>query len=271
MKKIIVVGQNFDIHPEDGQDQCARTGEISAQQLLFAKAEGVILGHSEVGNTPEEVNSKLRTIIEAQRVEGAPVLNLTILVGESWSEFEANTAQEVAELMKKQCEIIFNEVPAAFLQQLNLGYEPKWGSRGSGRDDMPPPSPEFISACIAAMQTFIYEKYSGKVSPLYIYGGRSTPERTKAILEDDKINGLILGSACNTLEKTLAIAKTMQAVQGDIAKVLICNFKAYIPADSYEEYIRDLSYLPKNFHTILAPSHLDIRHVRELVVTNESR
>ncbi|MBN1156396.1 triose-phosphate isomerase [Candidatus Woesearchaeota archaeon] len=261
MAKINIVAQNMNIYQGDGLDRFARTGEISAKHLVNAGAQGLILGHSEVGDSPETIHKKLMSLYK----EKLPLNKLIVLVGESWDEFEKNKPLQIAKLMKSKCEIIFNDIPAEFLNQLILGYEPKWGSRGSGRDDMEPPRPEFISACIGEMREFIMKKYKNQIKPLFIYGGRSTPERTKQILSDENINGLILGSACNTVKKTLDIANTMKEVCGNRTKVVICNFKAYELPDSYEKYITELSKLSDDFVILLAPPYTDIYRVRKLV------
>ncbi|MBT6069060.1 hypothetical protein HOG48_04865 [Candidatus Peregrinibacteria bacterium] len=262
MAKITTVAQNFDIYEGDGLSPYARTGATSANQILSAGAEGVILGHSEVGDSPEVVNKKLQTIVASGEVKGLPTLNLTVLIGESWEEFEGNNEATIAATIKRQCETVFDGVAKEALQQLTIGYEPKWGSRGSGRDDMPPPQPTLISACIEAMRNFVREKYGDEVKPLFIYGGRSTPERTKEILSDENVDGLILGSACNTVEKTLGIASAMEEVREGLVKVLICNFKAYDLPDAYEKYVDRLKELGEDFVVILAPAHTDIRAVR---------
>lgn len=290
--KIKVIAQNFEIYDGDGLDKFARTGEISANHIFRAGAQGVVLGHSEVRDSPAVINKKLLSLVKNNKSDLSSNNNLVILVGENWSEYENNTPKKIARLMKTKCDIIFKNIPEQFLKNLIIGYEPKWGSRGSGRDDMPPPQPKFISECIKKMKLFIREKYSSKLSPYFIYGGRSTPERTKQILADrlsyhhsltggktnlekmrggvsehfDKnINGLILGSACNTIKKTLDIANTMKNVCKDRTKVLICNFKAYDLPDSYEEYISKLSKLPEDFLVFLAPPYTDIRVVRILL------
>ena len=66
-----VVAQNFDIFEGDGLDRFARTGETSASQIIRAGAQGVILGHSEVGDSPEAINKKLKTVIAGELYSSA--------------------------------------------------------------------------------------------------------------------------------------------------------------------------------------------------------
>ncbi|MFH1127756.1 MAG: triose-phosphate isomerase [archaeon] len=264
MAYIGVIAQNFEIYDGDGYDPFARTGDISSNQIFKAGASGVILGHSEAGDSPEIINKKLLSVIKKSHYDLSS-FRFVILVGESRDEFETNSAQRIAEMMMSRLGVIFRDVPGEFMSSVILGYEPKWGSRGSGRDDMSPPQPELISLCIQKMRLFVKIRYGDGATPYFIYGGRSTPERTRQVLRDRNIDGLILGSACNTVGKALDIACTMKDVCGDRKKVLVCNFKAYDLADSYEDYISELSKLDDDFVVCLAPPYTDIRSVKSIL------
>lgn len=259
MARIEIIAQNFDIYEGDGLDQFARTGDISLNHIQQAGASRVILGHSEVGDAPEIVNKKLLCAINQKN------RNNVVLIGESWKEFENNSPEKVAGLMKSKCETVFKNIPKEALPQVMLGYEPKWGSRGSGRDNMPPPGPEFISLCIAKMKEFIEKNYGDSTKVYYIYGGRSTPERTRKILSDKNMDGLILGSACNTIKKTLDIANAMKDICKDRIKILVCNFKAYDLSEPYEEYVSQLKQLPDDFIIYLAPPYTEISRLSALL------
>ncbi len=115
------------------------------------------------------------------------------------------------------------------------------------------------------MRKFFVSHYGAKAKPCFIYGGRSTPERTRQILADKNIDGLLLGSACNSVKKTLDIAHTMIDVCGARSKVLVCNFKAYDLPDSYEDYADELSKLPDEFIILLSPPYTDIQIVRKIL------
>jgi len=265
MANLGVIAQNFDVYDGDGLDPFARTGSISLAHLYKAGAQGVIVGHSEVGDEPQVVNKKLRSIIKIEREWGKRIFErVVVLVGENWGEFKGNTAEEVAGLVVEKCGQVFHEIPREFLSKVFLGYEPKWGSRGSGKDDAPAPNPEQISLCAKEMLRFVGEMCGENTIPHFIYGGRSTPERTLEILKDENVNGLILGSACNTVKKTLDIANSMDKVCKR-EKILVCNFKAYDLRDSYKEYVSELGRLPDDFEVLLAPAYTNIKRVREEV------
>jgi triosephosphate isomerase len=262
--RLLVTGQNIDIYKGDGQDAYARTGATSAEQLHRAGAVGVILGHSEVGDAPDVLRKKLFSIVEEAAGREGFLNNVTLLVGESWDEFEQRVPEEVASAVAGHLVGIIDGLPPAFLEKLVVGYEPKWGSRGSGRDDMPPPAPALISLVAARLKGVLSERFGAQAAHIpIIYGGRSTPERTKEILMDENVEGLILGSACNTVEKTMAIAKSMNEARPGKRKVLHANFKAYDIKDGYDDYVRALSTLDDTFIVYLSPSHTDIRSVNE--------
>ncbi len=182
------------------------------------------------------------------------------------SKRKIQSVKELTKLMGENRTVLvasIKDIPASLLTNAIIGYEPKWGSRGSGRDDMPPPHPDFISSCIQEMRLFFKKTYCNEIKPFFIYGGRSTPERTKEILADKNINGLILGSACNTVEKTMAIADTMNGICKGKEKILVCNFKAYDLSESYEKYVAELSKLSQEFIVLLAPAYTDIKAAAE--------
>ena len=266
MSKIFLTAQNIDIYNDDNLDQYARTGATSAKQIYNAGADGVILGHSEVGDAPAVVKSKFLTIV--QNTDDSHFLEkITLLVGESWDEFQGRTIEAIAAILTDHLTDILKDIPQNYLENLVIGYEPKWGSRGSGHDDVPPPNPKQISIICkkirSALVTLVGEDIGNNI-PI-IYGGRSTPERTNEILADENIEGLILGSACNTIEKTMDIADVMAKIRPDKRKILHANFKAFDLSDSYEEYIKTLKALDDSFTIYLSPCHADLREVKKFL------
>lgn len=269
MANIVLSAQNFDIYEGDGLDPSARTGAISADMLFKVGAEGVILGHSETNDSTAVVRNKLLTIVNKQKEykDQNLLVKTTILVGETWDEFEKNSIAAVSEIVSKRLEEIIQDLPLHFLQNLTIGYEPKWGSRGSGNDAAPPPQPELISTCIKATLEIIRKAHGDKVSDsrAMIYGGRSTPERTTEILKNKTVEGLILGSACNTLQKTSDIIQAMQQTMGNRKKILHANFKAYNLPDSYQDYINVFRKLDDTFTVFISPSYTDLKKVKDLL------
>lgn len=268
MAQIRLTAQNIDIYEGDGLDPFARTGATSAEEIYKAGATGVILGHSEVGDTPEVTKKKFASIVKkSEGYDDDFLTQVTLLVGESWDEFEGNSPAVIGKLVSEHLAHILEGVPDTYINRLVVGYEPKWGSRGSGRDDMPPPAPELIHAVAKTMKEKLVTMFGNDVGTAVpiIYGGRSTPERTEQILADENVEGLILGSACNTVKKTMDIAAVMEKIRPGKRKVLHANFKAFDLSDSYEDYVKALSALDSSFVIYISPAHTDLREVRKLI------
>ncbi len=267
MAKIFLTAQNIDIYHGDSFDPYARTGATSVEQIHRAGVSGVILGHSEVGDTPDVVRKKLLTIIQKGDNFDSPFLkNVTLLVGESWKEFQNNSHEAVSDIVSRHLMSILNEVPQNYVENLVVGYEPKWGSFGSGHDNEPPPSPELILLVCKKIRTTLTKLFGGDNTnsiPI-IYGGRSTPQRTEEILADNTVDGLILGSACTTIKKMMDIAGVMARVRPTQRKILHANFKAFDLVDSYEEYLRALHTLDDSFIVYFSPCHVDIREIKNI-------
>ena len=264
--QITLSAQNFDIYDGDGQDLIARTGAVSIEMLERAGGQGVILGHSETGDSLEVIKNKLLTILHKREEKPELLPYITLLVGESWEEFNGNTIENVSKIVAEKL-LILKDLPKNLLQNLVIGYEPKWGSRGSGHDDTPPPEPELISSCVKEMKLHLENIFgeTGKKIPI-IYGGRSTPQRTEQILNDTNVSGLILGSAASTVEKTISIARAMEKTMGQRQKILHANFKAFNLLDSYQAYINELTKFDDTFTIYLSPNYTDIRLLKSLLV-----
>jgi triosephosphate isomerase len=263
-----IAAQNFDIYDHDGRDPFARTGSISMEQIAKTGLDGVILGHPETRDTPDVVRLKFLTLVSrAGQEKTNPLGKITLMVGESWEQFQGHSKEEIADLNANQVMMILKDIPLEYIQNLVIGYDPKWGSKGSGHDDVPPPTAELVSSVCRGIRVALAGTFGNEVSnniPL-IYGGRSTPERTKEILSDSNIDGLILGSACDTVEKTMAIADAMTEAKAGARKVLHANFKAYNLSDSYADYVSALRLLDDSFIIYLSPCYVDLRMVKELL------
>ncbi len=259
-KNIDIIAQNFNIYEGDGKDPYARTGEVSLYYLYQAGARGVIIGHSEVNDSPEIINKKLLEVIKFQK-KFKNFSHLIILIGETYEDFKNHNYKQISNIVYHKCQKIFHKIRPEDVKKFKLivGYEPQWGTHGSGKDQEPPPAPELISLCIDKIKIFFQSKYKKELKPQFIYGGRSTPERTEAILKDQNINGLILGSACNTLDKTTKIIHSMSISMSQKPKILVCNFKAYEITDSYQKYLNKFKIIKDNFIFYLVPTFTDIR------------
>ncbi len=113
-------------------DKGAFTGEISADMLIEAGAEYVIVGHSErrqyFGETDATVNQRTKQAL-------AKGLKPIVCVGETLGERESGVTEQV---VKKQIEGGYAGIPAADALKTIVAYEPVWaigtGKTASAKD-----------------------------------------------------------------------------------------------------------------------------------------
>lgn len=262
MAKIFITAQNFDIYDGDGLDAHARTGSTSIEQLYRAGACGVIIGHSESNDPPEIVRKKVLSILKKRSTTSSDFMSkITLLVGESWNEFNGHSFDSVAATVCDRLKDILRDLKFSEVKDFVIGYEPKWGSRGSGNDAAPPPSPALVSTVGTKIHSTLVRLFGKENNMPLIYGGRSDPERTREILHDENIEGLILGSACNSISKTMMIVDAMNQARPNRRKILHANFKAFNLLSSYDDYLSELEKLDDSFVVYVSPCHVDVREL----------
>ena len=163
----------------------AHTGEISADMLVSAGANYVILGHSErraAGETDADVKA---------RVERSVAAGLTpiICVGESLEQRKADEAEVVVADQLK------GSIPEG-LEDYVIAYEPVWAI-GTGMTATPDD--------IFSMHSFIRGLVGDDVHILY--GGSVKPANAKDILSTDNVNGALIGGAGLEMDSLAAIAR----------------------------------------------------------------
>ena len=177
---ICVGAQNVSEH-----EKGAYTGEVSATILHSFHVKYCIIGHSErrqyFGDTDELVKKKWIQLRSAG-------INPIICVGETLEERESGKTFEV---IKRQIESIFKGIELKAGEDMMIAYEPVWAI-GTGKTATPEQAQE-VHKYIRELLTEIYGKYSTSI-PL-LYGGSVKPENIKDLLEQDDINGALVGGA----------------------------------------------------------------------------
>jgi triosephosphate isomerase len=155
------------------------TGDISAAQLADLGCRYVILGHSERRLAYHESNA-----LTAQKVGAAQLAGLTAIlcVGETAEQLGAG--QTAAIITAQVRESLPPHLRAAHLV---VAYEPVWAI-GSGQQPAP--------ADIAAVHKIIRKALgaSGEAVPV-LYGGSVLPSNAAAILAEEEVDGVLIGSA----------------------------------------------------------------------------
>lgn len=169
----------------------AYTGDISAAQFADLGCRYVILGHSERRLAHNETNQLIARKVEAAQLAG---LNTIVCVGETAAQLaEGSTAeiieQQLRESLPEKCK----------LAHLVVAYEPVWAI-GSGQQ----PSPDDIQSVHKIIRKTLGP--TGETVQV-IYGGSVSAVNADAILDQQEVDGVLVGSASINSDGFWAIAE----------------------------------------------------------------
>ena len=193
-KNLIVAAQNC-----HAKASGAYTGEISIPMLQELGIEWVILGHSERrtydNETSEKCNEKIVKLIEAGMV---PVY----CVGETLDEFEAGKTKDV---VGEQVRVGLKGLCPKCVRKIVIAYEPVW-SIGTGKNA----STEIAQDICAYIREIIKEMYAGSEEDvLILYGGSVKPENVKGYLNQNDVDGALVGGASLKIDSFEAMVKNL--------------------------------------------------------------
>ena len=164
----------------------AYTGEISADMLVSAGCQYVIIGHSErrqyFGETDEAVNKKISAAITANLI---PVF----CIGETESERESGNTFSV---LDKQVKDGLKSKVVEDLGSLAIAYEPVWaiGTGKTATSDQAQEAHKYIRSLIEGLfGTALAE------SVRILYGGSVKPANVAELMAMPDIDGALVGGA----------------------------------------------------------------------------
>ena len=164
----------------------AYTGEISAQMLVEAGVEYVIVGHSErrqyFGETDVTVNQRARAAIDAG-------LTAIICVGELLEEREQGVTEEI---VGRQTKIALLGFSAEDMKKVIIAYEPVWAI-GRGKTATAEQAQE-VCAYIRGVIAKLYCKEVADAVTIQ-YGGSMKPANADELLAMEDIDGGLIGGA----------------------------------------------------------------------------
>ena len=176
----------------------AFTGEISSAMLKDVGCAYAICGHSErrhvIGETDELINKKVHAAILGGLL---PIL----CVGELIEERKANkTAEVVTRQMKKGLAGLSAEKMSA----VTIAYEPVWAI-GTGLTATPQQAQE-VHALIRKLLAEMYDrKIAGEIR--IQYGGSAKPDNAGELMQEEDVDGLLVGGASLKADDFVAIVK----------------------------------------------------------------
>ncbi len=176
----------------------ARTGAVSASMVRSVGCSFTLVGHSErrsvFGDSNQVVAKKLRTALEHD-------LNVTLCVGESLSEREANQTNEV---VLGQLDQALNGLSDQQMSRIVVAYEPVWAI-GTGRTASPEQAQEVHAQIRARLKELFNENIAGSMR--IQYGGSVKPENAAEILAQPDVDGALVGGASLKAESFIEIVR----------------------------------------------------------------
>lgn len=183
------------------EEKGAYTGETSAEMLVDAGIEYVILGHSERrdydGEDDELINRKIIRALEAG-------LKPIYCCGEKLDIREANN-QEV--VVGKQIEQAFSSLSPEQVAQIVIAYEPVWaiGTGVTASKEQAQGMHDYIRRMIA--NQFGSEVAKGMT---ILYGGSVKPDNAEELFAEPDVDGGLVGGASLDAENFAAIIRAIK-------------------------------------------------------------
>ena len=168
------------------KEEGAYTGEISPSMIKDVGCDFVILGHSErrkYFNEDERIiNRKIRLVFTFELI---PI----VCIGENLEEREKGLAEEIVIKQMNNC---FAQIPEKNMYELIIAYEPVWAI-GTGRTA----TPEVADEMHQVIRNQILKLFSSSVAShiSILYGGSVNPENIDDLMRQENIDGVLVGGA----------------------------------------------------------------------------
>lgn len=196
-----VRGTNIEVGAQDvfWLKEGAYTGEISAPMLTAIGCRWVIIGHSErrqyFGETDETVFKKTAAAVESG-------LKPIVCVGERLEERRSGRTDSV---LASQCAEGIERLTAEQFSRIVVAYEPVWAI-GTGCTA----TPDVASAAHATIRKRLNARFGSELADecRILYGGSVNNGNTAALLAQDQIDGVLVGSASLNAETFAAIVQS---------------------------------------------------------------
>ena len=177
---IKVGAQNLHFEPKG-----AFTGEVSAEMLVNAGVEYVIIGHSErrqyFAETDATVNKKIKAALAAG-------LKPIVCVGETLEQRENGITKEFVSMQTK---LALDGLTAEEVKGVVLAYEPIWAI-GTGKTATSAEANETIGD----VRNAVREKFGAVADEVRIqYGGSMKGSNAKELMAQSEIDGGLIGGA----------------------------------------------------------------------------
>lgn len=196
--KIEIAAQNCHF-----EEKGAYTGEVSALMLKEIGTRYVLLGHSERRQYFNETDLTVNLRLKAALKEGLKVI---VCVGESLEERKDKITNEVISIqLKRGLKGVLKEQ----MKDIIIAYEPIWAI-GTGENA----TKEQAQEVCKNIRKEIEDMYDSEVSEniLVLYGGSMKPGNCRELLEQEDIDGGLIGGASLSVSDFFEIIKLAENI-----------------------------------------------------------
>ena len=189
--RLRLAGQNFYFASKG-----AYTGEVSLEMLRDVGCDFALIGHSErrslFGENDAAINKKVHRAIQM-------AITAVVCVGETLEQRKAGATLNIIETQLSKG---LAGLSGERLSTLAIAYEPVWAI-GTGVNA----TPEQVVDIHKFIRKFLFESlgFSEKVGTRILYGGSVNPENSKQLLQEEQIDGALVGGASLDFESFCAI------------------------------------------------------------------
>ncbi|NLB64129.1 MAG: triose-phosphate isomerase [Fibrobacter sp.] len=200
-----VKGSNVKVAVQDVhfEDQGAYTGKVSVDMVKELGVEYVIVGHSEqrqyFGETNETVNKKVKKVLEAG-------LKPIICIGETLDERNAGKLEDV---LSAQINGAYANISNTDALKTIIAYEPVWAI-GTGVVATESQAQE----AHVIVRSFLKKLYGSSVADSITiqYGGSMNASNAGGLLQQNDIDGGLIGGASLQAESFIAIVEAAEKI-----------------------------------------------------------
>ena len=191
-------GVEIALGAQDCSDQKAGayTGEVSAEMIQEFGCRYIIVGHSERRHIYAESDALVATKFD--RVRESHMLPI-LCVGETLNEREKGRTEAV---ISRQLDAVLDRSGIDGFRHAVIAYEPVWAI-GTGKTATPDQAQQ-VHAFIRDRLKRLDEGVADHIRILY--GGSVKPENARSLLQENDIDGGLIGGAALKSEDFLAIA-----------------------------------------------------------------
>lgn len=190
------------------ESEGAYTGEVSGPMLQAMGCRYVILGHSERRSHFRETDEEIRKKVEAALACG---LRPIFCLGEG---LDTRRSGQAVDFCRRQLQAGFAGLDIKDPDALVVAYEPVWAI-GTGKTATPADAVEVIGALREETAHIYGREFGGRLR--FLYGGSVKPESMPSFMQEEEIDGVLVGGASLDIEKFTAIINVTADLRGNKA------------------------------------------------------